>query len=120
MTLDDASYGRWAEEAAVSFLKRRGYRIIDRNFRIRSGEIDIVASDGGTVAIIEVKARRRDDYGGPEGGLTPVKRRKITRVAEAYLAMKKVRADVRFDVVFVRGTIENPLIELIQNAFDAE
>ncbi len=92
--------GRSGEEAAIKYLQRKKFKILERGFRFHKGEIDIIARDGETVVFIEVKSRRKWEHGLPEESVTPAKQRQIRRIAEAYLALKNP-GDVpcRFDVV---------------------
>ncbi len=93
--------GRLAEVACVWWLRLHGYRILARRFRVPVGEIDIVARRRGTLAIVEVKARR--DWRLAVEAMTPRQRRRVSRAAEAYLARNPGLGDlgVRFDVMLV-------------------
>src|SRR2546426_12830559 len=71
-------------------LRRRGYRIRDRNVRCPMGELDLVAEDGGTLVFLEVKTRSTSDYGGPFEAISPLKRRRLQRRAVYYLAPRRV------------------------------
>ncbi len=111
-------FGRSSEALAAAYLRGRGYRIVERNYRTSLGEIDIIARDGDTIAFVEVKARRSRRYGPAKGALTATKRRTICRVAQLYLkatGQSGVRA--RFDVVAIDAAAREARIELIQNAF---
>ncbi len=113
--------GRWGEERAVEFLKAEGYRILERNYRNKIGEIDIVASDGKDICFIEVKTRRSLVYGQPYEAVTCHKQMKIARVAFVYLKHRCGAVDVnaRFDVIsIVRDGSGRARIEHILNAFD--
>ena len=115
------SLGRRGEEAAVDFLRKKGYRIIERNYRSRAGEIDIVAEEGSSLAFVEVKTRRSTHFGLPEEAVSYEKRRHLTRVASGYLTHHHIKeAKCRFDVVSVLMN-ENGIkeIQLIKNAFEA-
>ena len=76
--------GSEGEAIAGAELERRGYRIIERNYRIRSGEIDIVAEDGGTVVFVEVKTKTSGEFGDPVEEVTPQKQRQIVSMGEFY------------------------------------
>ncbi len=110
--------GKRGEDIAATFLQDLGYRIIERNYRVRLGEIDIVADDHGTLVFVEVKSRSGKEFGAPAEAVTPAKQRQLSRVALEYMANLAV-SDVpaRFDVVGIvlRG---EPEVELIKNAFD--
>ncbi|MBN2568187.1 MAG: YraN family protein [Deltaproteobacteria bacterium] len=111
--------GKAGEDCAVRFLKRKGYRIIERNYRCVFGEVDIIAIDQGTVAFIEVKSRTSDRFGNPEEAVGKRKQKKISQIAMNYLMVKDmVDCDARFDVVAVHLSVEGERTELIKNAFD--
>lgn len=103
------------EQLAADFLEKHGYRILDRNFRCRTGEIDIVAMDGKMLAFIEVKYRSSMDFGGPMPAVNLKKQQTISKVALYYLMSHGLPMDTscRFDVV---GIIPGR-ITLQKNAF---
>ena len=95
-------------------------RIIARNFRDKTGEIDIIAQDGETVVFVEVKTRRSDRYGSPEESVTVSKQKQIIRVAGSFLSKHAlIDAPIRFDVIAIRMATEGPEINHIVAAFDA-
>ncbi len=77
--------GAWGEEIASQYLETKGYQIRARNWRTQEGEMDLVAQDGETVVFVEVKTRTSKDFGWPEESITAAKRRRLQRVAMAYL-----------------------------------
>jgi putative endonuclease len=92
--------GKLAEDFAVRFLQEKGYKIIDRNFRSRFGEIDIVAEENGYLVFVEVKARWSQKFGSPEEAVTSQKLYKIRKTAEYYSLFKsKTNQKMRIDVV---------------------
>lgn len=100
--------GRRGEDAATAYLERSGMRVLERNWRCRAGEIDVVGLDGATLVLIEVKTRRGVSRGTPEEAVTPAKRRRIARLAAAYAAtLDDAPADVRFDVITLMVLGEN-------------
>lgn len=105
------------EKRAVEFLEGRGYRILERNYRNRYGEIDIIAKDGEYLVFVEVKYRRTAVEGLPVEAVDPRKQHKITRVAMYYCGQKGISeyTPMRFDVVSILGED----ITLYQNAFEA-
>jgi len=113
---DGAKLGQTGEEIARRYLQSRGYWIVERNWRCRFGELDLIARDGDTLVFVEVKARTRDGFGGPEGAVTPRKRARMVAAARAY--MREVGTDlaVRFDVVAVRPG----KVTLYRDAFQVE
>lgn len=114
------SKGTKGELLAVKFLKKKGYKILQRNYRCRTGEIDIVCYDHETIVFVEVKTRHSDTYGPPELSVTEAKKRQIVRVASHYVANHKIEGiDLRFDVVsiFYSPDKKQPTINLFRNAF---
>lgn len=112
-------YGEAAEALAARLLHKRGYRIIETNYRTKLGEIDIVARDGDTLVFVEVKARRTGRFGAPKWAVTPRKQRKISMLALHYLKTTgQSRAKARFDVVSINSAPPHPEVEIIRNAFD--
>jgi putative endonuclease len=95
--------GEEAEARACAFLERKGLEIIERNYRCRFGEIDIVALNGATVVFVEVRARASDAYGGAAGSITPAKRKRLLAAARHYLARQRKHCACRFDVVLLSG-----------------
>lgn len=94
------NFGRWGEEAASRYLKAKGYRIIERNFRCRLGEIDIIALDGTELVFIEVKARRNLNFGLPCESITTVKIKHLKKAVACYASTCPVRyRGVRLDVI---------------------
>jgi putative endonuclease len=94
--------GRRGEDMAAERLANRGYRIIERNFRTREGEVDLIAWDGPVLAFIEVKARRGRAYGLPEESITATKSKRLIAVAYAYMQeMDEPPEDWRIDAVAI-------------------
>ena len=121
MTLETRAFGKSGEAEAARFLRRRGYRIVDRNVRLWRGEIDLVAYDGEVLVFVEVKARRGTRYGGALWAVDARKRHRLTRLASEYLVKRKLGdRPCRFDLVLIQGSPRGSgTIELIQNAFEA-
>ena len=98
--------GRYGEDLAVEFLRGQGLVIIERNWRCRTGEIDVIARDGPTLVICEVKTRRSSAYGSPVEAVGPRKIRRLRELALHWLDERQVHAPViRFDVI---GIIQPP------------
>lgn len=116
-----AAVGRQAEDAVCIFLGERGMRVVERNFRARGGEIDIIARDGDVLAFVEVRFREEDSHGSPEESVGPAKRRKIAAAARSYLATVPPQSwrEARFDVAAVEGGGDAPAIRYYPGAFDA-
>ena len=113
--------GQQGEQAAADYLLRSGYQILERNFRSRGGEVDIVARDRqGCIAFVEVKTRRSLAYGLPQMAVTTRKQRQISKGALSWLSRNRLHdCSARFDVIAV--LLQNgaePQLEHIINAFD--
>lgn len=107
--------GREAESLAARHLAAHGLQEIQRNFRIRGGEIDLIFRDGRTLVFVEVRQRSRSDFGGAGASITTSKQRRIVLAAQHYL-LGKPACDCRFDCVL----IENGRLEWLKNAFSAD
>ena len=105
------------ETIAAEFLQQQGYRILERNYHCKFGEIDIIAKDGSYYVFIEVKYRHSRRFGSPEEALDPRKIQHITRVAKSYLYERGLNefTPCRFDVVVILDHTKR----LIKNAFEA-
>ena len=110
--------GKRAEDLAADYLINNGYRIIQRNFSNKIGEIDLVGTEGGQLVFIEVKARKNNLFGFPQDSVNKRKQAKLRRVAESYLQQFGMpREGCRFDVVSMLYKNQTVSIELIKNAF---
>jgi len=112
--------GSKGEKIAADFLRKKGYTIVCKNFRCRSGEVDIIARQGGVLVFVEVKTRRSASFGSPAAAVTPRKQQQIAKAALEYLARENLfDTEARFDVVSILVAADGePRIELIQNAFE--
>jgi putative endonuclease len=120
MSLARQALGKAGESLACAELERRGYVVLERRYRRRGGEIDIIARDGNVVVFVEVKAREGRHFGEASEAVTARKRRRLTRLALDYLARHRLTARAcRFDVVSIHVENEIPAVEVFQNAFDA-
>lgn len=115
--MNQREVGGQYEQKAVDYLRQLGYLILERNYNLRTGEIDVVAKDGQYYVFVEVKYRSNGKNGLPEEAIDVRKQRKITNTARGYLYKHRLSEDTpcRFDVV----TILRDEIHLIQDAFDA-
>jgi putative endonuclease len=114
--MNTRSVGAGEEELAANFLRDKGYFIIQKNYRVRQGEIDIVARDGGTIVFVEVKYRKDTKAGHPLEAVNFQKQRQICKTALFYLNQNKINPEttpIRFDVIGILGTE----ITHIENAF---
>lgn len=106
------------EEIAVSYLRKKGYKIIERNFRAKGGEIDIIAIDGDTLVFIEVKARSTVEFGSPLEAITYRKMKALVKTAQFYkIKNTKLPEVLRIDAVAISLDSENKVksVELVKN-----
>jgi putative endonuclease len=114
--------GRRAEELAADFLRAAGCEILERNYRLRLGELDIIARRAGVLVVAEVRTRASLAFGGAAASVTPAKQRRMVRVTAALLQRRAelARLPVRFDVLVVTDPEgPAPAVEWIQHAFEA-
>ncbi len=113
--------GSWGEELAASFLRRKGYRILERNYSCRFGEIDLIASKGGYVCFVEVKLRKNADFAQAREFVTYAKQRRILTSASLWLAAHESDLQPRFDVVEIYApegeSTRRAQIQHLENAF---
>lgn len=116
--------GRWGEELAADYLVRRGCRILERNWRARSGEIDLIAEEGETLVFVEVRTRRPTGrFGTAEESVDARKQRQVRETAQLYLhTTRQHERRCRFDVIAVTaasvgGGGDQPGLRHIPNAF---
>jgi putative endonuclease len=116
--MNKTNLGQFGETLAAKYLARKGYRIIEQNFRIRGGEIDIIAVDGNTLVYIEVKTRTGNQFGYPEEAVTPQKIKFLERAAKFYRLKRKNLPDLeRIDVLALDlSNHNNPQFTLFKNA----
>lgn len=117
--------GAKAEALASRYLQRHKLQLIDSNFRCRFGELDLILEDGSCLVIAEVRYRRSKGYGGPLATVQASKQRRIIRSTAIWLQQRRTFAElpVRFDVVAISGSLEDPTqttIEWIKNAFSTD
>ena len=113
-------FGRASEDAAAVFLKNKGYKILRTNYRVKFGEIDIIAKEASAICFIEVKSRVNCSFGHPKEALNPRKRDKISRAALAYLKENHfLDRSARFDVLSIIKGADNQIdFELVKDAFE--
>jgi putative endonuclease len=115
---NDTTDGARAEALAATHLARHGLRVIERNFRVRGGEIDLICRDGTTLVFVEVRLRRNDNFGGAAASITTTKRRRLVQAARHYL-LRQPDALCRFDCVLMTA-LNDAGIEWMKNAFSAD
>jgi putative endonuclease len=118
-TLDRRNQGLRAEARASALLEQAGFTVLERNWRCRLGELDVVARRKDLLVVAEVRLRSSEDFGGAAGSITAAKRRRIVRAARHLLRSRPelARLQARFDILLLRGS-DGP-IEWIEAAFDA-
>ncbi len=111
--------GNKGEDFAVNYLKKKGYRIIAKNYKTFIGEVDIIAKDGETIVFVEVKTRANNTYGYPFESVTRRKKQKMRNLALLYLKKLGDNPPVRFDVLSIMyGDTNKKEIEHIVDAFE--
>ena len=110
--------GKWGEHKVEEFLRTRGYRIVERNWRYGHRDIDIVAAKDDVLVIVEVKTRRNNLFTEPEDAVDWQKIRSLSVAANAFVKRYRIDMEVRFDVITVIGDIEGECqINHIEDAF---
>lgn len=113
--------GASGEDLACRHLEGQGFRVLARNYRCRSGEIDVVARDGATTVFVEVKERAGASHGEGYESVTLGKRRRIVRAARIFAATHGLsESPVRFDVISIDGGGASPRVRHDRGAFDSE
>ena len=97
--MDSREKGNWGEDKAASYLKRHGYKIVDRNCRYRQGEIDIVAEKSDIVVFVEVKTRKNAAYAEAREFVTPAKQQRVIAAAQLWMQQNDCEKQPRFDVI---------------------
>jgi putative endonuclease len=111
---DRRGLGRWGEDLAGRHLAARGYEILARNWRCKTGELDLVARDGDGLVFIEVRTRRGEALGTPEESVTPAKQARLIALAEAYVQAHDWPGNWRIDVVAVEVDRRGRLVRMEQ------
>lgn len=117
MTLNSQKFGKNGEQEAVSFLKNLGFQILETNWRVRKLEVDIIAKDGDTLVVVEVKTRATDAFGDPETFISKQKQSNLVKAANEYISQINFNGETRFDVIAVLQINNNLVVKHIQNAF---
>jgi putative endonuclease len=111
------SKGYEAEYQAEIFLQQRKLKLLERNYRCRYGEIDLIMKEGSTLVFVEVRMRTSNYFGGAAASITTAKQAKLIRAAQHYLSRHNCDLPCRFDAILISGSKKDS-IEWIQNAFD--
>ena len=120
--MDRQQLGPHGERACAQVLRKKGYRILDANYRTRFGEIDIIAEKKPYIIFVEVKTRSPRAIASPLEAVTPAKRQRVMRTASLYLASHPCALQPRFDVMEVEADAQGKVREIrhMENAFDAQ
>ncbi len=112
--------GSQYEKLACDYIVSQGGRILERNYRVRQGEIDIIAAADNYICFIEVKFRKDNKYGGPEAAVSMSKQKKICKVSGFYLMSHRIEEDtpIRYDVITLSGNEGAYTFKWYKNAFD--
>jgi len=102
-------FGTWGEDKAEAYLRRKGYEVIERDWRCGHRDIDIIAIDEDTLVFVEVKTRRNKTFADPLDAVDWKKRRNLTLAANAFVKMRRVKLDYRFDLITVVGTSDDDM-----------
>ena len=123
MSSQNSSLGKQGEQIARNFLRKKGYSILESNYKTRLGEIDIIATDKGTVCFVEVKLSNSPKFGLPQERVCSFKQRQLSKVALQFLKTNDLlNKRSRFDVVSIINDPQTRVskIDLIQNAFELD
>lgn len=111
--------GQEGEIQACSYLQQQGLILIERNYRCRSGELDLIMRDGEHLVFVEVRSRNNSNYGNPAETVTRRKQNRIVRAAAHYLQRQRINKPCRFDVVAISTAPQTHKLEWIKDAFQA-
>ena len=109
--------GKKGEQIAVDFLLKKGYEILERNYRFQKAEIDIIAKVKDTLAIVEVKTRSTADFGNPQDFLKPKQIQRLVNATDEFVNTNKLDVEVRFDIIAIVKENKQYKIEHLEDAF---
>jgi len=109
--------GKKGEELAVNHLQKQGYDIIERNYRFDKAEVDIIAKQHSTLAVIEVKTRSNTDFGNPQDFVKPKQIKNLVKAIDRYITDNRLDVEVRFDIIAIIKGKNQFDIKHIKNAF---
>ncbi|MGD8587993.1 MAG: YraN family protein [Chromatiales bacterium] len=112
--------GKQAEEQAKQYLEQRGLRLLERNYRCKQGEIDLIMQQAETLVFIEVRYRKSSTFGSALESVTAQKRNRLLAAARHYLQANRASSPCRFDVVGITGQATGAHLEWITDAFRSE
>ena len=109
--------GNKGEQMASDFLQRKGYNILERNYRFDKAEVDIIAQYQNILAIVEVKTRSSTDFGNPQDFVKPKQIKNLVKAVDEYVTANNLDLEVRFDIMAIVKTNHSFEIEHLENAF---
>ncbi len=109
--------GKKGEQLAIDLLIKKGYTILDKNWRYLKAEIDIIAQKGEILAVVEVKTRSSDYFGNPQDFVNPKKIKLLVTAIDEYVQSKNLDVEVRFDIIAIIKNKHKTTIEHLENAF---
>ncbi len=111
----EQDFGKWGEDKAAHFLERLGYQLLERNWRSKQGEIDILAQHDGEIVVVEVKTRSKlisgDQY------MSDAQAHRLLNAAEVWMKQNQVEAELRCDLILITGNSENYQIRHVEDAW---
>lgn len=110
--------GAQAEQWAAHYLQKQGLKLVERNYRSRFGEIDLIMQDGATLVFVEVRLRKNSDFGGAAASIDIHKQQRLIRTSQQYLSRLARTPACRFDAVLL-GDVQGNDAQWLKNAFDA-
>lgn len=111
--------GKEGEQIAETYLRKKGYRLVERNYRCPIGELDLIVLDRRVLVFVEVKTRTDNRFGTPLEAVGPRKQRKMIKTALFFLSQHRLHhREARFDVVGISFSEQEPVVEHVQNAFE--
>ena len=109
--------GKKGEQLAVDYLLEKGYKIIEKNYRYLKAEVDIIAQQKNTLAVVEVKTRSSDVFGSPQDFVNPKKIKLLVKAIDAYVTSRDLDVEVRFDIIAILKDKNDFKIEHLEDAF---
>lgn len=109
--------GKKGEQLAIDYLAKKGYKILEKNWRFQKAEIDIIAQKDETLAVIEVKTRSSIDFGNPQDFVNPKKIKLLVMAIDEYVISKDLDVNVRFDIIAIVHENKNFTLEHLEDAF---
>lgn len=111
--MNNADLGKFGEQLACDFIRKKNYQIIDRNYRFKKNEIDIIAKKDNKLIIIEVKTRQTSEIGEPWQAVSKQKQKQVIKVANHYVQNNNIELETRFDIIsIIHNSFRTELIHM--------